>query len=258
MAGDEVGQVDRLACMIVVPCYNEAERFPRDRYAEFLRRGSQVRMLFVNDGSTDGTLALLQGLRAEFPARVAVLDKQPNGGKAEAVRVGMLAAVAEGGLEFTGFWDADLATPLEEIPELLRDFERTPRLEMVFGSRVRLLGRAIHRRPMRHYLGRCFATCASLMLGLPIYDTQCGAKLFRVTEQLREVLAEPFGSRWIFDVEIVARFLARHRRDREHVSEIIYESPLRSWTDVAGSKVKPTDFFRAFAELLEIRQRYLR
>ena len=245
---------------MVVPCYNEAARLRTEAFVEFLRREHSLatQILFVNDGSRDATLSILQSLRSRFPERIRVLDQQPNAGKAEAVRHGMLHAISSAECAITGFWDADLATPLEQILDLAAVLERDPRLTMVFGARVRLLGRHIHRQPLRHYLGRCFATTASTLLRLPIYDTQCGAKLFRVTPELREVLADPFQSRWIFDVELLARYMARHRGDPAAVRDHIYEYPLPVWTDVAGSKVGPLDFFTAFGELFRIYQRYLR
>ena len=129
---------------------------------------------------------------------------------------------------------------------------------MIFGSRVRLLGHFVHRRAIRHYLGRCFATAVSIMLGLPIYDTQCGAKLFRITPELKSILATPFQSRWIFDVEIIARFMALHKKDASFADDVIYESPLPRWEDVAGSKVGPLDFFTAFYELMKIRRTFQR
>ncbi len=244
---------------MVVPCFNEAARLRTDAFAEFFRseRSRLTQILFVNDGSRDATLSILQSLRSRFPERIRVLDRQPNAGKAEAVRHGMLHAMAVGGCGMTGFWDADLATPLAQIPDLAAVLDENPALTMVFGARVRLLGRNIHRQPLRHYLGRCFATTASTLLRLPIYDTQCGAKLFRVTPELREVFAAPFLSRWIFDVEILARFMARHQIDPDSVHDHIYEYPLPEWRDVAGSKVGPLDFFTAFGELFRIYRRYL-
>ena len=239
---------------IVVPCYNEAGRLPVEAFLRYMEVCPEVDFLFVNDGSGDGTLAMLEALRSERPGRVRILDKKDNGGKAEAVRDGMNAAMASGAeYRMVGFWDADLATPLEAILQLQGKLMTMPRLEMVFGSRVRLLGREIHRQSRRHYLGRCFATLASMTLTLPIYDTQCGAKLFRVSSTLHEVLARPFASRWIFDVEIIARFLSL--KGRAFCCEAIYEYPLHAWRDVGGSKVRTEDFFRAIKDLLRIRLR---
>jgi len=238
--------------VIIVPCYNEAGRLPSDAFRKFLTANPRVDFIFVNDGSSDGTLAVLQTLHGEFKTRVHVLDKAANGGKAAAVRDGMLATL-QGEPEIVGFWDADLATPLEAIDSFLQVLDSRPEVEMVFGSRVQLLGRQIQRRAIRHYLGRIFATFASMVLHLPIYDTQCGAKLFRATPQLRAALREPFISGWIFDVELIARFLAL---SGPSVKDRIYEYPLQKWVDVAGSKVRAGDFFRAFLELVAIRRRY--
>jgi dolichyl-phosphate beta-glucosyltransferase len=256
-SGSSGALLEGLRCTVVVPCYNEANRL--DAFGAFLSGplSRDIELLFVNDGSRDATLSVLQALRSQFPEKVRVLDKQPNAGKAEAVRHGMLHAIYSGGAEITGFWDADLATPLEQIPDLARMLVARPSLTMVFGARVRLLGRSIYRQPLRHYLGRCFATVASSALRLPIYDTQCGAKLFRITPELKTALAEPFQSRWIFDVELLARFQSLHKGYPELLKDQIYEYPLPEWTDVAGSKVASGDFFKAFGELLSIYRRYL-
>lgn len=246
-------------CTVVVPCYNEAARFRADEFARFLedKRSAGIDLLFVNDGSGDSTLQVLSSFRDQFPSRVSILDQQPNRGKAEAVRNGMLRVIAAGRSRVTGFWDADLATPLEQIVDFLQLLHRRPELTMVFGARVRLLGREIQRQQLRHYLGRCFATVVSILLRLPIYDSQCGAKLFRITPELQQVLAEPFHSRWIFDVEILARFLSLQKRNCATIARQVYEYPLPVWTDVAGSKVTPADFLRAFAELAFIYRRHL-
>ena len=253
---DTAREIDR--CTVIVPCFNEEKRLQREAFHAFLERQHPVRLLFVNDGSTDGTLSVLTELQTAFPEQVDVLDKQPNGGKAEAVRAGMLHAVAHTPHGLVGFWDADLATPLDAILEMKRILDHRPQLEMVFGARVRLLGRSIKRKPARHYLGRIFATVVSTLLRVPIYDTQCGAKLFRVTPDLQHVLAQPFHSRWIFDVELLARFLDLHAHDPAYAPAAIYEFPLLVWHDVAGSRLRPGDFLRSIAELNHIRNIHLR
>ena len=127
------------------------------------------------------------------------------------------------------------------------------------GSRVKLLGRKIERRRSRHYLGRVFATAVSTILGLDVYDTQCGAKLFRVTPFIRALFQQPFLSRWIFDVEILARLIqARRGKNLPQADRVIYEFPLMEWRDIPGSKLGYRDFFRAAWELCRIHNHYFR
>jgi glycosyltransferase involved in cell wall biosynthesis len=239
--------------IVVVPCFNEEQRLPLDAFRNFMCDGARVEFLFVNDGSTDGTLAILETLRTQNPARYSVLDLERNSGKAEAVRRGIIAAL-ERAPDLVGFWDADLATPLGEIRGFLEVFASRPEIEMVFAARVRLLGRSISRNPARHYFGRVGATLISQSLGLAVYDTQCGAKLFRVTPGTREMFATPFISRWIFDVEIIARFVIQ--RGRDAAARAIYEIPIMIWHDVQGSKVRQSDFLRALKDLSRIRRAY--
>jgi len=239
-------------CTIVVPCYNEAARLDVDAFRRFRPPNLSLRFLLVNDGSTDDTASVLEFLRDLDPGQFIVHNLPANRGKAEAVRQGILLAFQEGA-EMVGYWDADLATPLEMIPEFCEMLSQDARLQIVTGARVKLLGRAIQRRPLRHYLGRVFATAASAVLGVPMYDTQCGAKLFRATPEIRAIFEQPFRTNWVFDVELLARFLRNRKAERaEPAAGAIYELPLTEWRDVAGSKVKPQDFFRAFFELATI------
>jgi glycosyltransferase involved in cell wall biosynthesis len=241
---------------IIIPCYNEESRLDIRRFRDFTSSSHSITFLFVNDGSTDKTLAVLQSLNASDPSRFAVLNLQRNSGKAEAVRQGILSAI-DSHPDYVGFWDADLATPLDAIPQFLELGESRPELEIIIGSRVKLLGRKIERLRSRHYLGRVFATAVSALLGLEVYDTQCGAKLFRASSEITALFQRPFRSRWIFDVEILARLIqARRGKQLPQPEQLIYEVPLMEWRDIPGSKVRFRDFVRATWELARIRNCY--
>jgi dolichyl-phosphate beta-glucosyltransferase len=240
---------------LVVPCYNEASRLDRSAFHDFRMPERRLVFCFVNDGSRDDTRLVLERLCGEMAGRAVLVDLPQNRGKAEAVRQGMLAAF-RWGVGMVGFWDADLATPLAELPRFCQVLEERPEIEVVLGSRVRLLGRRIERRAARHYLGRVFATGASLTLGLPVYDTQCGAKLLRATASTRQVFATPFLARWVFDVELLARYGQAVAGQAPPLERRVYELPLQQWTDVAGSKVRPWDFVRSGLQLLRIWRSY--
>jgi len=240
---------------IIVPCYNEGRRLPVDAFREFLARDN-VLFVFVDDGSKDNTIERIEEIRAGNETRVTLVRCAQNQGKAEAVRSGFNAAL-EQGAEYAGYWDADLATPLDAIPQFMAVLAPRPDLDMVFGSRVKLLGRHVERRAVRHYLGRVFATVVSVMLALPVYDTQCGAKIFRIGPDTRGLMAERFSTRWVFDVEILARYILQ-KGSSEAAAQHIYEYPLETWRDVAGSKVKATDFLVALRDVWRIYWKYLR
>ncbi|MBV9265932.1 MAG: glycosyltransferase [Acidobacteriaceae bacterium] len=242
---------------VVVPCYNEAARLNVDAFRHYLAHTELTRLIFVDDGSKDETLTILKRLCWDLEDKTEVLACEANSGKAEAVRRGMMHALRVHRPEMVGFWDADLATPLDDIDCFHGLLRGRSELEMVFGSRVKLLGRHIERKAARHYLGRIFATVVSTMLELPIYDTQCGAKLFRVTEGTREIFADRFLSKWVFDVEIIARYQRLYRASGKKLETAIYEYPLECWVDVAGSKVKPRDFVTALVDVARIKSKYL-
>ena len=236
---------------IIVPCYNEESRLSQREFLDYARQHHEVHFLFVNDCSTDATGRIIDALCDQLPRQCLALHLPHNLGKAGAVRAGFLKAFA-GTYDVIGFWDADLATPLSEIEHFGALLAASPHCQMVLGARVRLLSRRIERRALRHYLGRIFATLASFTLGLTIYDTQCGAKLFANTENLRRVFAKPFTVTWIFDVEILARYILLTKEEAPPLEEIACEYPLRQWLDVPGSKVKAKDFLVAIHEMAKI------
>jgi glycosyltransferase involved in cell wall biosynthesis len=234
--------------VLVVPCFNEAARLSEDDFLA-LARDADLALLFVDDGSTDATAERLAGIVGRSQGRASLLRLERNSGKAEAVRQGLRHAL-QSGAPLVGYADADLSTPPEELVRLVGEANRRP-AQVVMGSRVRLLGSDIERRPARHYLGRIFATGASLTLGIAVYDTQCGAKLFRATPVLTAALERRFSSRWAFDVELLARLLARGGRPGYTAADIV-EVPLRRWRDVKGSKLDTLAALRAGLDLVGI------
>lgn len=235
-------------CTVIVPCYNEAERLDRHAFIDFAQQhGNEVRLLLVNDGSKDKTMAVLSELKTAYPERIDVLDLGSNRGKAEAVRAGLLAAMDRGALA-VGYLDADLATPFSELLRLFELLENR-HLDIAIASRVALLGLDIQRNPTRHYMGRLFATLASTVLRLRVYDTQCGAKLFRATPSLASALSRPFISRWGFDIELLGRLIIGAPGVPPVPSHKIAEMPLGVWTDVPGSKISPAAMLNTVRQL---------
>lgn len=236
---------------IIIPCFNEEQRLRVAEFAGMITQHPWLHFIFVNDGSTDRTLALIQGLSSTYERQIHFVDLGNNQGKAMAVWHGFHKAFADN-YDNIGYWDADLATPLAAILPMCAQISG-PDVVMVIGSRVRLLGRRIERQPLRHYLGRIFATVASSILGLSVYDTQCGAKIFRNNNTLQRVFSKPFSTRWIFDVEIFARFsLLQKHAGVSSLAATAAEYPLQEWHDVPGSKLTAWSFVKATYELAVI------
>jgi glycosyltransferase involved in cell wall biosynthesis len=238
---------------LVVPCYNEEQRLPLDALRTLRALRPDLHLYLVDDGSRDGTFALFEKAQHELgPGNVTAHRLEQNGGKAEAVRIGMRACLARGA-QIVGYADADFATPPDEIVRLLSLLEEGPH-EVVIGSRVLRLGTDIQRSPARHVLGRIFATLASQAIDANVYDTQCGAKWFRSSAVLDRALDRPFGSRWVFDVELLARLMGR-LGDTPHLPPSAFlEVPVRAWRDVSGSKLRLSNMARSLGELARLRR----
>lgn len=233
-------------CCLIVPCYNESDRLPVDAFVGFLRENPGYSCLFVDDGSTDNTSQLLTGVVALLPEQMEVLEQPENGGKAEAVRSGMLHAALNPSNEFVGFIDADLSAPLKVMKELYEELNKREHYHSAFGSRVKRMGAHVERLFVRHFLGRIFATMATNVLGVVAYDSQCGAKLFR-RGVVAQLFAEPFVSAWFFDLELILR------AEKKGIVEV----PVSEWKEVGQSKIKFVDFIKAPFEILKIRKHYL-
>lgn len=224
-----------MACpIVVVPCFNEAGRLDESQFLDLVN-SHQLRLLFVNDGSRDGTAATLEHLCRKSDA-ISVLELPQNRGKGEAVRQGLLRAVRMHA-PIVGYFDADLATPGSELLRMLMLLQSDPGLTAIFGSRIARLGSHIERSPVRHYTGRVFATVASIALDVPVYDTQCGAKLFRATDTLVAAISAPFRSPWSFDVVLCQRLLDGTGGLPGLPVSSFLEMPLERWVDRPGSKV---------------------
>ena len=243
-------QHSKLCTGIVVPCYNEEERLKLSKFYRLFKTDNTTFFCFVDDVSNDSTKKIVSDFVKKNPERAQAVFLSFNQGKAEAVRQGIKSLLKTHKLKFVGYWDADLATPLSTILEFIEMFQSSRALVAVCGSRIFRLGASIHRSVFRHYFGRVFATVASNILNIPVYDTQCGAKLFSA-EHAGLIFSEHFISRWFFDIELFARSIELMGRDKTVNS--IYELPLAKWHDQGESKVTwgsiirtPVDLFLIF------------
>ena len=232
---------------IVIPCYNEQNRLPVTSFIDSYN-SSSYSFLFVNDGSKDLTINVLNELQVGREDRIHILDCKKNGGKAEAVRLGMLEAAHNIEFDIIGYLDADLATPLSEIPNITNNISEN--VIFAFGSRVSRIGAQINRKWSRHLLGRIFATIASKILKVKVYDTQCGAKFF--SRNIVSLLyKDQFKTTWIFDIEVFLRIM-KLKPDID-INTFAKEVPLHTWVDVDGSKLNLKQMLKIPLELLKLR-----
>jgi dolichyl-phosphate beta-glucosyltransferase len=228
---------------IVLPAYNVAERIEPalEELFGYLRRRSpgaregapgaanlpaQIDVHVVDDGSTDDTVALVEG-RQEMTApkeglRLGLL-RVPHGGKGAAVRAGLLAATGD----VVIFADADMATPPDQLPLLVAALADN---DVALGSRIQPDGSDMRATQpgYRRLLGKAFHVLASLWVVGPVQDTQCGFKGF-TREAAHDLAARQKVTSIVFDVELI--YLARRRGYR------IAVVPIR-WFDKRGSRMR--------------------
>jgi dolichyl-phosphate beta-glucosyltransferase len=233
--------------LLVVPCFNEENRFDINYWKRLASLGEGIEIVFVDDGSTDSTPKILNDFCQNTGTNL--IKQEVNLGKSEAVRVGMLQAfLPNADYSHVGFIDADGAFGEQDVKNLI-EFALRSNNKAVFSSRVALLGRQIDRNVSRHYIGRILSSVISFGLSDIPYDSQSGFKIFEVDSKLKESLEMPFKTRWFFDLELYFRLFALHGN-----SEFAWEYPLDSWRDIAGSKIKGYEVFRIALETKKIIQ----
>mgnify|MGYP003666076435 CR=1 FL=1 len=137
---------------IVIPCYNEEKRLWLSAYENFLQLNPEALICFVNDGSSDNTLYILETLQTKFTDNIVILSNPKNLGKAESIRNGMRFCNENPDANFIAYLDADLSTSLEECSSLTTYLKDS--ITFVFGSRIMKIGSVIERRQYRFFTGR--------------------------------------------------------------------------------------------------------
>ena len=236
---------------IIIPCYNEANRFPTERYLQFIKQQPEVRLVFVDDGSSDTTEQVLSAIVAAFPKQTNLFVLEKNQGKAGAVQKGMLWAVTKTTSDRFAYLDADLSTSLEECLRLSEGIDENCRF--IFGSRILKTDNQIERKWYRFLIGRVVATAISTLLGISVYDTQCGCKILH-RDLVELAFKDAFSSRWLFDVEIFFRLIRAF--GKEEMVAFSKEIPLDQWIDTEDSRVKFSYMFRLWVDLATIYFRY--
>jgi glycosyltransferase involved in cell wall biosynthesis len=226
---------------IVIPAYNEGARLAStlERVLAYVRQqGWDAEVIVVNDGSRDNTAEIVRSFAQKDPM-LRLAENPGNRGKGYAVRNGMLNARGE----IILFSDADLSSPIEEMPKLLRALEAGA--DIAIGSRWLRAELQTQRQSLhRQLFGRIFNGLNRTILGLRFKDTQCGFKAF-TRKAAQTILPLQQIERWGFDPEIL--FVARKFGFR------VTEVPVR-WGHVGGTRINPlVDGARMFQEMLRIR-----
>jgi CheY-like chemotaxis protein len=237
---------------VVIPCYNEAERLLSDDFKKFVHKNLGYHLCFVNDGSKDNTLEVLQELRKGNEDHISIYDCEKNGGKAEAVRLGMLHLAKQSQFDYIGFLDADLSTNFNDFQDLVTTIS-TSKYKIVSGSRMSRMGADIAKESARAIISKTINLIIRKTLGMEINDTQCGAKIM-TKEIVEKTFQKKFLTRWLFDVEIFMRMKKVY--GLEESKKLICEKPLNRWVHVDGSKLSFKDSFKIIGQIGQIAVHY--
>ncbi|MDO5969069.1 response regulator [Flavivirga aquimarina] len=250
---DSKDQMLQKRCVgVVIPCYNEEKRLLSKEFIDFVNSNLGYHLCFVNDGSTDKTLEVLNDLSKSRETNISVFNCEKNGGKAEAVRQGILHLAEDDQLDYIGYLDADLSTDFRDFDDLVKTIE-TSDFKIVSGSRMSRMGANITKESARKIISKTINLIIRTILGMPFNDTQCGAKIMD-KDIAKLMFKDKFITRWIFDVEIFIRM--RKYYGKKKAISYICEQPLKRWIHADGSKLSMKDSIKIVGQLGQIAIHY--
>ncbi|SHI41782.1 response regulator [Aquimarina spongiae] len=250
---DSKGKMLQRRCVgVVIPCYNEETRILSKEFTDFVHSNLGYHLCFVNDGSTDNTLEVLQNLAKGREDHISVYDCEKNGGKGEAVRQGVLHLSRDTQLDYIGYLDADLSTDFQDFDDLVKTIE-TSDFKIVSGSRMSRMGANITKESARKIISKTINLIIRNILGMSFNDTQCGAKIMD-REIANEMFKDKFITKWLFDVEIFMKMRKYYGKDK--AISYICEQPLKRWIHADGSKLSMKDSIKIVGQLGQIAYYY--
>ena len=252
VASDNARMLQKNCVGVIIPCYNEEDRLSGAEFKEFAHKNLGYHLCFVNDGSTDRTLEVLHELRKGHESNISVYDCEKNGGKAEAVRQGILHMIKDEQLDYLGYLDADLSTDFRDFDDLVKTIENSD-FKIVSGSRISRMGANITKESARKIISMTINMIIQTILGMPFKDTQCGAKIMD-REIAYTMFNKKFITKWLFDVEIFMRM--RKHYGKEEAKRVICEQPLKRWIHADGSKLSMKDSVKIVGQLAKIAVSY--
>ncbi len=235
----------------MIPCYNEASRFDMTYFTELLRKlnkfkeNTDIKFLFINDGSTDQTFSKLDEISKL--ENVLILTLENNLGKANAIRLGLIKA-ASLNPNFVAYLDADGAFSVDSVFEgvnLYAHMGKYREIDMMTFARIKLSGNHISRTKHRHIIGRIIAFLLNLYSEIKIYDSQSGFKILSSKFLDPRVIGKPFKTRWFIDWELIVR-----NKVQLHIIEV----PVLHWSDVANSRITVKNSLRVIREVIIIKR----
>lgn len=233
---------------VVIPCYNEEDRLSSELFRNFAFENLGYHLCFVNDGSTDNTMKVLEELRKGNESNISIYNCDKNGGKAEAVRQGIQYLMQDEQFDYVGYLDADLSTDFRDFDDLVKTME-TSKFKIVSGSRISRMGADITKESARKIISKTINIIIQKILGMPFKDTQCGAKVMN-REIAATMFEKKFITKWLFDVEIFMRM--RKHYGKKEATNMICEQPLKRWIHADGSKLSMKDSIKIVGQLAKI------